>query len=153
MDKEIKIEVPEIAQLPKDVPTHFHKLDKISYFDLLQLPTFYHRTSLAIDLSGSATTLVAFHTERTAEILKATLLYTEASSADAGITIEVGKESDRDYYYTGATEASKDQWYSKDLTLLKMDIAAGDTVTLYSPGSKVGTGEIILILEIRYLGK
>lgn len=107
-----------------------------------------YRTSVSVDLSGSATTLVAFHTEISCVLNKATLLYTEASSADAGITVEIGKESDRDYYYTGTTETGKSQWYSKDITLLKRDIASGDTITFYSPGGKTGTGEIMLILEI-----
>jgi hypothetical protein len=134
-----------------NLPTHLHRTDRISYFDLLRKPTFYHRTSVSVDLSGAAATLVAFHTEKKAEILRAYLLYTEASSADAGITVEVGKESDRDFYYTGASETEKAIWYTKELTLLNKVIPAGDTVTFYSPGSKVGTGEIMLVLEINFL--
>lgn len=105
------------------------------------------RTAIAVDLSGSAATLVALHAEQALHLAWLTLLYTEASSADAGITIEVGKESDRDYYYTGATETNKALWYTKNLALLKSDVAAGDTVTFYSPGAKVGTGEVILVLD------
>jgi hypothetical protein len=105
------------------------------------------RTASSVDLSGAAATLVCFHAERACTLEKATLLYTEASSADAGITVEIGKESDRDYYYTGTTEVSKSQWYTKDVTLLQTDIASGDTVTFYSAGSKTGTGEIMLVIE------
>jgi parallel beta-helix repeat protein len=105
------------------------------------------RTAVAADLSGGAVTLVCLHPEQALHLARANLLYTEASSADAGITVEIGKESDRDYYYTGATEINKALWYTKEVTLLKNDVAAGDTVTFYSPGSKTGTGEIILILE------
>jgi hypothetical protein len=105
------------------------------------------RTSTSVDLSGAAETLVCLHSEVACTLVKATLLYREASSADAGITIEIGKESDRDYYYTGTTEVSKSQWYSKDIDLLANDIAAGDTVTFYSPGGKTGTGEIMLVIE------
>lgn len=110
-------------------------------------PVIDARTAISVDLSGSAATLVCLHTERKATIINAYLLYTEASSADAGITVEVGKESDRDYYYTGTTEVSKAIWYSKTLTLLKNDLAAGDTITFYSAGGKTGTGEIMLIIE------
>jgi hypothetical protein len=105
------------------------------------------RTAIAVDLSGAATTLVALHSETKALLTRATLLYTEASSADAGITIKIGKETDDDYYYTGTTETGESQWYTKTVTLLAKDIAAGDTVLFYSAGSKVGTGEIILILD------
>lgn len=105
------------------------------------------RTATAADLSGAAETLIVFHAERAATLERATLLYTEGSSADAGITVEIGKESDRDYYYTGTTETGKAQWYSTDVDLLKQDIEAGDTVTFYSAGGKVGTGEIMCVIE------
>lgn len=108
------------------------------------------RSSTSVDLSSSAETLVVLHSERACTIKKATLLYTEASSGDAGVTIEIGKESDRDYYYTGTTETSKSQWYTKDVTLLQTDLSAGDTLTLYSPGGKSGTGEIMLVVEYYY---
>lgn len=105
------------------------------------------RTAVSADLSGGATTLVTLHPEQACQLIRAHLLYTEASSADAGITVEIGKETDRDYYYTGTTEINKALWYSKTVTLLKTDIAAGDTVTFYSPGAKAGTGEIMLVID------
>jgi len=105
------------------------------------------RTAVSADLSGAATTLITLHAEQSAYLIRATLLYTEASSADAGITLEIGKETDRDYYYTGATETNKAAYYTKEVTLLKHDIAVGDTVTFYSPGAKAGTGEVMLIID------
>lgn len=125
---------------------------KVFYEDLASKPVFIARTAVAVDLSGSATTLVCLHTEIEAEIIRAFLLYTEASSADAGITIEVGKESDRDYYYTGTTETSKAIWYTKEITLLQQDVVAGDTITFYSAGGKTGTGEIMLVIEYKLKG-
>jgi hypothetical protein len=123
--------------------------EKIVLFgDLLDRPPFYQRTSTSVDLSGAATTLVCFHFEKYAKIRKAFLLYTEASSADAGVTIKIGKETDDDYYYTGTSEASKAQWYTKEVTLLKRDVQKGDTILFTSAGGKTGTGEIMLILEI-----
>lgn len=115
--------------------------------DILINPRMVARTSASVDLSGSAETLVGFHAPFDCKIMKATLLYTEASSADAGVTVEIGKESDRDYFYTGTTEISKSQWYEKDVTLLQTDLDQGDTLTLYSPGGKTGTGEIMLQVE------
>lgn len=121
----------------------FTRFDKV--LDLRQI----ERSSVSVDLSGSATTLVMIHSEQPVTLLRAWFLYTEGSSGDAGITLEIGKETDRDYYFTGATEISKSQWYTKQLTLLKADVAPGDTVTFYSPGGKTGAGEVMLILEYK----
>ena len=123
----------------------------INYNNLIMKPIQTERTATSVDLSGAAATLICLHTERKCTLLKAYLLYTEASSADAGITIKIGKETDDDYYYTGTTEVSQSQWYSKEVTLLKRDIAKGDTVTLTSAGSKTGTGEIMLIIEYKFI--
>lgn len=102
----------------------------------------------AMDLSGAAVAdNVILHAGVAMELLNAYLVYTEASSADAGITVTVGKETDADYYYTGTTEVSKAQWYELDATLLQTDIAAGDTVICGSAGGKTGTGEILVCIE------
>lgn len=108
------------------------------------------RSSTSLDLSGAAATLIALHCERACTLVKATLLYTEASSGDAGIAIKIGKETDDDYFYTGTTEVSKSQWYSKNVTLLQTAVGAGDTIIISSAGSKVGTGEIMLVLEYEF---
>ena len=112
--------------------------------------TYIARSASSVDLSGAAATLIALHCEKACTITKATLLYTEASSADAGIALKIGKESDDDYYYTGTSETDKALWYSLDVTLLKTDLAAGDTVILSSAGSKSGTGEVMLVLEYQF---
>jgi len=132
------------------VPTE-KKVEEIDYEQLTTKPSFISK-SISVDLSGSATTEVCLHTELEAELVRAFLLYTEASSSDAGVGIRVGKESDNDYYYSGTSEASKAIYYTKDLTLLKKDIAKGDTVTLYSAGGKTGTGEVLLYIEYKLKG-
>jgi len=135
-DREVKERIPPIQ----------------SYEDLEDTPNFIAKTEpLNLD-SGAAQTKVCLHSELEAEIVRAFVLYEEGSSADAGITLEVGKESDRDYYYTGASEVSKAQWYAKKLTLLKKDIAAGDTVTFYCAGNKTGVGEVSLHIEYKLKG-
>lgn len=101
-----------------------------------------------IDLSGAAKSYY-WHSEKDCKLRKVTIVYSEASSADAGINVKMGKEADDDYYVAVvATEASKAQWYSKDLTLLQTDIALGDTVIFNSAGGKTGTGEILVMLEL-----
>ena len=113
-------------------------------------PVNITKSSASVDLSGAATTLVCLHSERACTIKKATLLYTEASSADAAVAVEIGKESDRNYYYSSVSELSKSQWYTKTVTLLQTDLDAGDTLTFYSLCGKVGTGEIMAIIEYYY---
>ncbi len=108
------------------------------------------RTAISVDLSGAAATLIALHCERACTLIKATLLYTEASSGDAGVAVKIGKESDDDYFFNGTSETSKSQWYSKDVTLLQTAVDAGDTVILSSAGGKVGIGEIMLVLEFAF---
>lgn len=98
------------------------------------------------DLSGSAKTYY-FHTEETFYLSNLYFTYSEASSADAGITIKIGKESDDDYHYTGTTEVSKSQWYTKELTLLATKVSAGDTLIINCAGGKTGAGEVFV--EIR----
>ena len=141
-------------KITKEVREHKHSFKgnfpQVSYRDLLNKPVFIARTATSVDLSGAAETLICLHTERDAKIISAHLLYEQGSSADAGITVEIGKESDRNYYYTGTTEVSKSQWYSKQVTLLKNDIAGGDTITFYSGGGKTGTGTIMLIIEWQF---
>jgi hypothetical protein len=101
-----------------------------------------------LDLSGAAQADVPIlHVSAKAVIKKLLLLYTEASSADAGVAVKVGKETDDDYYYTGTSEVSKSQWYEADVTLLNEDIAAGDTVICSNAGGKTGTGEILVCIE------
>ena len=101
-----------------------------------------------LDLSGSAQADVPIlHTSVTATLINATLLYTEASSGDAGVVVTIGKETDDNYYYTGTSEVSKALWYEKDVTLLATDVAAGDTVVCGNAGGKSGTGEILVCIE------
>jgi len=150
--EEYNLEKPE--PFVRGVMAHIH--DGINaprnYFRHLEdRPTLIERTATSVDLSGAAATLIVFHTERKAELVNAYLLYTEASSNNAGIVLKIGKETDDDYYYLGASEVSKDQWYTNQITLLKIDIMKGDTITFYSAGSKTGTGEIMLIIEYKFV--
>ena len=115
-------------------------------------PSFIAQTSTSVDLSASSITLICLHTELEAELVRAFAFYTEGSSADAGVTIQIGKESDVDYYFTGTSEASKSTYYTKELTLLKKDITKGDTVTFTSVGGKSGAGTIMLVIEYKLKG-
>lgn len=110
--------------------------------------TAFAKAYAKLDLSGSAQADVPIlHTSVAITLSRVILLYTEASSADAGVAIKVGKETDDDYYYTGTSEASKAAWYEKSLTLLATDLAAGDTLVCSNAGGKTGTGEILVCAE------
>ena len=116
---------------------------------LLALPQFA-KAMVIMDLSGGAVSnVIILHTSRACTLLKAIILYTEASSADAGVTITIGKEASSAYYYTGASEVSKALWYELDVTLLATDIAAGDTVICGCAGGKTGTGEVLPVIEYK----
>ena len=56
-----------------------------------------------LDLSGAAKTYYLLHPESAMFLAQAHIVYVEAASADAGVTLKIGKETDDDYYYTGAS--------------------------------------------------
>lgn len=106
-----------------------------------------------IDLSGTAVLDIVFVADQAYTIKTAKLAYTEVSSADAGIALTVGKlivgTDDADYFVTASTtEISKEAGYIKALTLAQTAVAAGDIITLTSPGAKSGTGNVVLVLEL-----
>lgn len=113
---------------------------------------------LAFDLSGAATNEVAFMGYQAATLLGYRVLYTEASSADAGVSLRVGRLEadgtfDDDYYDAITSEVSKVVGYSKlyeSGDLSHSAIAVGETVTVGCAGGKTGTGEVKLILFIQY---
>ncbi len=121
-------------------------------YDSFQGSIRHLHTSSVIDLSGASTTEYILHTPTgvSIDILSITVTYTEASSADSGIKLEFGKESDRDYFGTYTTESSKAQYYETEVTLSNTTLNEGDTLTVYSPGSKTGAGEVIVTFDIEY---
>lgn len=108
--------------------------------------------SNVVDLSGSAVVEMVWAADA-AYTLQAYLLYTEASSADAGINITVGKiivgTDDADYFVTTvATEVSKETGYRKALAMAASTVTAGDIITFTSAGGKSGAGNVILQLVL-----
>lgn len=103
--------------------------------------------SNVIDLSrGGSIDLLVFHSERACTIDSITLIYTEGTSSDTGVTIRVGRETDDNYYYTGTSATSEPQWTTANLTLLKTDIAVSDTLTFGKATDKTGAGEMQIIV-------
>jgi len=105
-----------------------------------------------VDLSGAATETVIYHADSltSGEVLRCTIVYTEASSADAGTSIKVGTEADDDYYYTGDSEVSQSKWDETSITLLERTIPAGESVLLTCANGKTGTGEVMVFIDIEH---
>ena len=112
--------------------------------------------STGLDLSGGATDLALFHAVKPCVLAGYHILYSEASSADAGVNVRVGRYQDGvalddDYFDVEVSEASKNLGYAKyvpSADLLIQKILAGDTVTVGTAGGKVGAGEVKVILHI-----
>ncbi len=104
--------------------------------------------SSVIDLSGSAVAQeVVLYSSVGATMKAAHILYIEGSSADAGVALKIGKESDDNYYYDGTSETEKAAWYCLDVTLLQTAITAGEAVTVSCAGGKSGAGTVQIVIE------
>jgi len=101
-----------------------------------------------LDLSGAAQAeVVQFYSVVALTVTKVVLVYVEASSADAGVAVSVGKNASAAWFYTGNSEISKSLYYSKEVTLAHAALAAGEYITLSNAGGKVGTGNIQVHIE------
>jgi len=118
--------------------------------------------TVEIDLSGAATTIPIYWShEDSGSLYQLDLTYPEATSADAAITLEIGKANDdgttdRDYYHTFATVVSSNQWQTARTEYVNMThtaILPGDVVTVYSPGGKVGVGTVVVQLTVLVAGE
>lgn len=110
--------------------------------------------SAEVNLSGSAALVPVFYASKPYTIKEATLAYTEASSANTGVNVSVGKlivGTDSAVYFVAAeaSEVSKEAGYTKVLDLAKDDVAAGDIITFSCAGGKTGTGKVVLCLTLK----
>jgi len=111
-------------------------------------------TRIAFDLSGADLDEVLFTPYAAGVLVGWRILYTETSSADAGVNVRVGKLTqagvhDDDFYDIETSEVNKVAGYSKLMNggdLLQTVIAVGETLTVGCAGSKVGAGEVIIVV-------
>ena len=110
---------------------------------------------LSLDLSGAVANIFAYYAVKPGVLVGYDLVYTQASSGDAGVAVRIGKISagslDDDYFHTSISEASKVLGYSKtfiSVDLSNTEIAAGDAITVGTAGGKVGTGEVRVVLKV-----
>jgi hypothetical protein len=114
--------------------------------------------SASLDLSAAGADVLVWTAPRKACLVGYDLLYTEASSADAGVTVEIGRYQDGvalddDYFDQTTSEGSKNLGYTTTImsaALTQQVISRGDAVTAGTAGGKVGTGEVCVKLRIVY---
>ncbi|MDD5060870.1 MAG: hypothetical protein PHN44_01120 [Candidatus Marinimicrobia bacterium] len=112
--------------------------------------------TVELDLSGAATDVPVYHATTPAQIIGYTLVYTEASSINAGVDVRlgmynVGAALDDDYFDISVSEVSEALGYTKSFyfaDMIETKIAEGDTLTFGTAGGKVGTGAVKAILQI-----
>jgi|6_EtaG_2_1085325.scaffolds.fasta_scaffold03947_4 hypothetical protein len=119
------------------------------------------------DLSGSAIQVPIFYNEQLPDVwgnevanIKAIIkgwfiVYTEASSADAGVTLELGYDGDPDYFDVVTSEVSKAQHYVQNITQNSLSndrvfSTNGKLITAYCAGGKTGTGNVRIGLTISF---
>lgn len=99
-----------------------------------------------LDLSGIAQETIVLPSSVTGRITKIKLIYTEASSADAGVTVTL-KSADNIYtYFSGTSEISKAKWYEFSPTLATTYISASPIIAT-TVGGKTGIGKISVVVE------
>lgn len=114
------------------------------------------RAITLMDLSGGVIDQEVYHAVLPCQLVAYTLVYTEASSVNAGVNVRVGRYADGvalddDYFDLSVSEVSKGLGYAKHFVtgdLTQSIIPAGSTVTAGTAGAKVGTGEVLVILHI-----
>lgn len=105
------------------------------------------RSMASLDLSGGVQNSLILVPSVTGRITGVKLIYTEASSADAGVTVTV--KNTFDTIYTGTSESSKAQFYVFNATLNRTTLYANDPLIFTTNGGKVGAGEIVV--EVEYM--
>lgn len=110
------------------------------------------RQSAEFTLSGAATEAIVFVADRTYAILSVGFIYTEASSADAGVNLDV--KADGTSLLTYTSEVSKARgavvpYQNTDGTaplFTGRTITAGQALSVASAGGKTGTGKVMAVL-------
>lgn len=108
-----------------------------------------HKQSIEIDLSESAVDFPIFFSGGVISFVSATLIYTEATSADTGVVIEL---KDSTYTYaTVTTESNKALFSTTAMSLSRTRSIEGNPLRVTCAGGKVGVGKCVL--ELIYLSE
>jgi len=111
--------------------------------------------SKSFDLSGVADSEILFYADTTYYIASIVFLYTEASSADPGVAVQVGDTGSASAFLsktssTDKTLGSSDLYQNTTGTnsFSNRDLVKGQYLRVTSAGSKTGTGEVQVIINL-----
>ena len=103
--------------------------------------------SASLDLSAAASKALITVPENSAHVTRIAFIWTEASSSDAGITVTVEAADGSPVYFTGTSSVSQAIWTVEELSFTNTLLVAGDAILLTSAGSKVGAGDVAVLIE------
>ncbi len=106
---------------------------------------------IPLTLSGAGQSAMVMKANANYTMRAARLIYSAATSADAGVVVSIGIRrngaSSNSYFTSATSEISKAQGDSTELTLSSMDIRKGDVVYAYTAGGKTGAGDVLIEVE------
>lgn len=113
------------------------------------MSTTLHKTfrTKPIELAGPATYESLHTAESSMNLRSAKVIYDEASSADAGVAVRIGKIGSASYFKTYTTEVSMTVGKVINLSQISLPLAAGETLTVECDGNKTGAGMISIQVE------
>jgi hypothetical protein len=103
-----------------------------------------------IDLSGASTYESLYTAENDTNVRTMRVIYDEATSADAGVAIRIGKIGDADYFTSLTTEVSKAAGSVVYLSKTNNILVAGETLTVECDGGKDGAGTVSIQIELNH---
>lgn len=105
----------------------------------------------ALTLSGAAQTVILMKANANYTMRAARLIYSVATSADAGVTVSIGirrnAANTNSYFTSGTSEASKAAGDATEMPITAMDIRKGDVIFGYTAGGKTGAGDCLVEIE------
>ena len=105
-----------------------------------------------IDLSGAASNPIYYYAMNDMYLLGVSVIYTEASSADAGVKIEIGNATADAHFFNKDSEVSKAIGYAavymNDTDFISRDVVKGEYISIGTVGGKTGTGAIKVIATL-----
>lgn len=110
------------------------------------LTAYEHKQSIEIDLSAAAMDYPIYLSTKEAWLNSATIIYTEATSADAGVLVSIKNSA-----YTLAsvtTEINKALFSTTIMTIAESQFGATLPLRVSFPGGKIGVGKCVI--EISY---
>jgi hypothetical protein len=78
------------------------------------------------------------------------VIYDEASSADAGVAVRIGKIGSASYFKSYTTEISKPAGTVVNLSQISLTLNANESLTVECDGNKDGVGTISIQIEAQY---